>query len=218
MKYEGSEVEHAGNVIVVSFASVSMGVDCARAIQAELQAAAELLDLRMGLHAGLPVDDSHTLFGKTINLARYLCGIGGEARIIISSTVSKLTRIHLDKNPLYRYMVRSLSATEEKTLGMLAKIFEQKGQNPELDIKGMCSALSMSKSQLYRKCKGITGKSPNSLLREYRLLKSLELLGLTDCNVSQAAFESGFNSPSYFIKCFHQRFGLLPLSYSKLKT
>lgn len=217
-QYEGSEVKHKEDVIIVSFASVSMGVDCAQAIQTELHVAADLIDLRMGLHAGLPVDNSNTLFGKTVNLARYLCTLNGEARIVLSSLVSKLNQVHLNNTPLYGSKVRSLSASEEKTLESLTEILEQKGQDPDLGIKGLCSALGMSKSQLYRKCKRIIGKSPNTLLREYRLRKSLELLGLRDCNVSQASYQAGFNSPSYFIKCFQQHYGLLPLSYSKSTT
>lgn len=218
LRYEGNEVKGKEDVIIVSFASVSMGVDCAQAIQTELHVAAELIDLRMGIHAGLPVDSSKKLFGKAVNLAQYLCTLRGEARIVISSLVSKLNQVHLDNPSLYGSKIRNLSASEERTLESLAEILEQKGQDPDLGIKGLCSALGMSKSQLYRKCKCIIGTSPNTLLREYRLQKSLELLGLRDCNVSQASYQAGFNSPSYFIKCFHQRFGLLPLSYSKTQT
>ncbi|MDT7828056.1 DUF4242 domain-containing protein [Pricia sp. S334] len=217
-KYEGSEVEVTGAAFVVSFASVSMGVECAIAIQKALHVAAELIELRMGLHAGLPVDQSEVLFGQTLQLASFLCLIGGENPIVMSSIVSELNQPELRKNRNFRTEIKRLNATEEKLLKRIVDILDSNWQNPEFDITDFCHKLSISKSQLYRKCKGSTGKSPNALLREYRLLKSLVLLRKEGRNVSQTTFDSGFNSPSYFIKCFQQRFGLLPLSYSKLIT
>lgn len=217
-KHEGSEVEMKGKNFVVSFASVSMGVECAIAIQKALHVAAELLEVRMGLHAGLPVDQSDVLFGKTVQLAGFLCTIGGENPIVMSSIVSQLNEPELQKNRAFHAGIKRLNATEEKSLVQFINILDNNWHNQAFGINDFCQKLSISKSQLYRKCTGITGKSPNALLREYRLLKSLELLGKEGRNVSQTTFDTGFNSPSYFIKCFQKRFGLLPLSYSKLKT
>jgi len=215
-KHEGSEVEIKGDAFVVSFASVSMGVECAIAIRKALHIAAELIDLRMGLHAGLPVDQSDMLFGKTVKLARYLCSIDAENRITMSSIVSELNKPDRRKNERLQNNIKRLNASEEKSLELFIGILDANWQNPEFGIQDFCQKLSISKSQLYRKCKAVTGKSPNTLLREYRLLKSLELLGKGGHNVSQTTFETGFNSPSYFIKCFQKRFGLLPLSYAKI--
>ena len=217
-KYEGSEVEIKGEAFVISFASVSMGVECALAIQKALHVAAELVDLRMGLHAGLPVDQSKVLFGKTVRFAKFLCILDSDYRIMVSSIVGDLHKPDLRKNQNVQGTIKRLNASEEKSTEQLIDVLEGNWQNPEFGIQEFCKKLSISKSQLYRKCKGVTGLSPNELLREYRLLKSLELLGKEGHNVSQTTFDTGFNSPSYFIKCFQQRFGLLPLSYSKLKT
>ncbi|RKN82289.1 nickel-binding protein [Ulvibacterium marinum] len=215
-KHEGSEVEMKGEAFVISFASVSMGVECAQAIQKAMHVAADLVNLRMGLHAGLPVDQSDVLFGKTVKLAQYLCALDTENRITMSSIVSELNKPDLRKNESLQDNIKRLSASEEKSLEHLIGVLDANWQNPEFGIQDFCEKLSISKSQLYRKCKGVTGKSPNAILREYRLLKSLELLGKEGRNVSQTTFDTGFNSPSYFIKCFQQRFGLLPLSYAKI--
>ncbi len=217
-QHEGSEVEMKGEAFVVSFASVSQAVDCAIAVQKSLHVAAELIDLRMGLHAGLPVDESDSLFGKTVSLSNYLCTIGDGSRIILSSIVSELNGPDFLKNAPYQDSIKRLTATEEQFLETFVAVLKKNSQNPEFGINDFCRKLSISKSKLYRKCTGILEKSPNTLLREYRLLKSLQLLGKEGRNVSQTAYETGFNSPSYFIKCFQQRFGLLPLSYAKLKT
>lgn len=217
-KYEGSEVERKGEGFIVSFASVSMGVECAMAIQRAMHVAAELIDLRVGLHAGLPVDQSDILFGNTVKFAQYLCTLDPKNRITMSSMVSELYKPDLCENESLNDNIKRLSTFEEESLALIIDILDTNWQNPEFGIDDFCRKLSMSKSQLYRKCTGVTGKSPNALLREYRLLKSLELLRKKGRNVSQTTFDTGFNSPSYFIKCFQQRFGLLPFSYAKLQT
>ena len=57
-------------------------------------------------------------------------------------------------------------------------------------------------------------KERYELLREHRLLKSLNLLK-TERNIMQTSYDVGFTSPSYFTKCFQERFGMTPLSYVK---
>jgi AraC-like DNA-binding protein len=61
----------------------------------------------------------------------------------------------------------------------------------------------------------LTGKSPNSFIKEYRLNKALTLLSKTNENISQVAFETGFSTPAYFSKCFEKAFGVLPSVYTK---
>ncbi len=217
-RYEGTEVELKGDGFVVSFASVSMGVECAVAIQKKLHVAAELIDVKMGLHAGLPVDQSNTIFGKTVQFAQYLCTLDYKNQIIMSSMVSELYKPDLRQNENIQDNIKRLSASEEKSLEHIIYILDKNWQKPEFGIEDFCEELSISKSQLYRKCTGVTDKSPNALLREYRLLKSLEFLKKEGHNVSQTTFDTGFSSPSYFIKCFQKRFGLLPLKYAKLQT
>ena len=217
-KHEGSEVEMKGEVFVISFTSVSLAVDCAIAIRKALHVAAELIDLRMGLHAGLPVDQSNTIFGKTVQFAQFLCTLDNENQIIVSSMVSELYKPNSRKNEIPQDPIKRLSAAGEKLVGHIVQILQENWQNPEFGIDDFCERLSMSKSQLYRKCKGITGLPPNALLREYRLSRSLNLLRSRGHNVSQTTFDVGFNSPSYFIKCFQKRFGILPLKYAKIQT
>ncbi|MRI02499.1 DUF4242 domain-containing protein [Kriegella sp. EG-1] len=216
-KHEGSEVEMNADAFVISFASVSLAVECAIAIRKSLHVAAEIINLRMGLHAGLPVDQSNSLFGKTVLFAQYACTIASKQSITISAMVSELYKPDFQKGSEIQKDIKRLKASEEKSLEQIVNVLDVNWQNSDFGINGFCQFLAISKSQLYRKCTAITGKSPNAILREYRLLKSLVLLGEKGLNVSQTAFDTGFNSPSYFIKCFQKRFGLLPLSYTKLK-
>ena len=90
--------------------------------------------------------------------------------------------------------------------------------NTSLNIDDFSHYLGLSKSGLYRKLMAITAKSPSTFLKEYRLCQALELLNKKYMNISEVAFETGFNSPAYFSKCFQETFHVLPSEYIKSKT
>ncbi len=207
---EGREVEMEGGFIA-SFVSVSQAVSCAKAIQSAMHIAADLINLRLGVHAGMPVEKD-SLFGHTIRFARHLCHFSHEAGISISSTVRSLYKQKLDEKA---DKIKCLNPPEESFLEKLTEVLNAKWFNPDFNAEAFSQEISMSKSNLYRKLISVTGMSPNILLREYRLMKSLDLLKSETRNITQVSFESGFNSPSYFIKCFQKKFGMLPLSYQK---
>jgi len=107
----------------------------------------------------------------------------------------------------------ALPSQEENLLGSLLDTLENHWQRPEFDVSEFCRAMVMSKSQLYRKTMAFWGVPPNLLIREFRLDKARDMLKKQSFNISQTTFDSGFNSPSYFTKCFKKKFGMLPVSY-----
>ena len=70
--------------------------------------------------------------------------------------------------------------------------------------------MNLSRVQLYRKVKALTGSSPVELLRTARLNRAHQLLLTTDKTVSEVAYSVGFSSPAYFTKCFKDEFGMVP--------
>jgi AraC-like DNA-binding protein len=80
-------------------------------------------------------------------------------------------------------------------------------------VDDFCKPVGYSKSQLYRKIISLTGKSPNTFIKEYRLNEALALLNRHNANISGIAYETGFSSPSYFTKCFQKKYGNLPSEY-----
>lgn len=90
------------------------------------------------------------------------------------------------------------------------QIVEQRMSDSDLDVETIASEMSLSRVQLYRKLKALTGSSPVELLRRARLLKGKTLLETTDMSISEVAYEVGFSAPSYFTKCFKDEFGVVP--------
>jgi AraC-like DNA-binding protein len=217
-EHGGSEVYRREEGFVVSFTSHAQAMDCALAIQKKLLNTIPLIGLNIALHAGVPVDKDEAIFGTTIRFAQFLCSIAKGGQIIMSAVVRNLFRDNDWNFAVGQDNVRWLTATEETFLETLLDTLAAHWQDPEFDVPDFCRIMSVSKSQLYRKCIAATGLSPNMLLREYRLLRSIELLRNEDRNIAQTTFDTGFSSPSYFTKCFQKRFGLQPLAYLKTRA
>jgi class 3 adenylate cyclase len=208
----GREVEYAGNGSIASFASAAKAVACGVEIQKNLSDDdRSMTGFKIGLHAGEPVADSDRLFGDTIQLARYLCTIAGNGRIVISSRVKEL--LSPGDVPAGQDRVMMLLPQDEALVKSLFRTLEENWQDTDFDVPEFGQAVAMSKSGLYRKTMAFWGLPPNLLLKEFRLDKARELLKSQSCNIAQTTFDSGFSSPSYFTKCFKKRFGLLPALY-----
>lgn len=214
-QYGGSEVEHEGTGFIISFASAAKAVACALDIQKELpEADKNATGLVIGINAGEPVEKSSRLFGDTIRFAEYMCAIAKEHRISVASSVKELVSKDHIQNGGKKFL--SLAPPDEHLLELLFLQLEENWQNADFDLDNYCQSMAMSKSQLYRKTISLTGLSPNSLLKEFRLEKAKDLLKKKRYNIAQITFESGFTSPSYFTKCFKKKYGLLPMEYLDL--
>lgn len=213
--YGGSEVYGREEGFVISFTSHTQALDCALAIQKRLLNTASLIQLSIALHAGVPVNKDESIFGSTVRFAQFLCGFSKQGQVIMSSVVRSEFKDNDWNLAVGADNTRTIAGVDESFLESLLKSLAKNWQNPEFDVLDFCDEMSLSKSQLYRKCVSITGMSPNALLREYRLLNALELLRKEERNIAQTTFDTGFSSPSYFTKCFQKRFGLQPLAYLK---
>lgn len=81
----------------------------------------------------------------------------------------------------------------------------------------LCQALGVSRVQLFRKLKALTGVSASHVVRSFRLNKAKELLAGTDLNVSEIAFEVGFKDPANFTHAFTREFGEAPSAVRRKK-
>jgi AraC-like DNA-binding protein len=82
-----------------------------------------------------------------------------------------------------------------------------------MSVEKLSREMNVSRVQLYRKIKEITGFTPVDYLRNYRLTKAVELLQKRRFSISEVAFQTGFSSPAYFTKCFRDAFNMTPTEY-----
>lgn len=82
--------------------------------------------------------------------------------------------------------------------------------NSDLSVEDIGEKMCLSRVQLYRKVKALTGKSPVEIIREERLHRGHQLLTDSSLNISEIAYKVGFSSPSYFTKCYKDYYGVAP--------
>ena len=103
-----------------------------------------------------------------------------------------------------------LEDRDKQFLKQLQAIIQKNLSYSEFGVEDMGQQIGLSRVQLYRKVKAMTGSSVVDLLRKARLAKARRLLETRSMSVSEVAYEVGFSAPSYFTKCFKEEFGMLP--------
>ena len=103
-----------------------------------------------------------------------------------------------------------LENRDKQFLKQLQAIMQKNLSNSEFGVEDMGQQICLSRVQLYRKVKAMTGSSVVDLLRKARLAKARRLLETRSMSVSEVAYEVGFSAPSYFTKCFKEEYGMLP--------
>jgi len=218
--YNGRLVKNTYNSNLVSFRSTSDAIECSSSIYSHfetLNISNENHTLQIGISSGLPVSDGKGFFEGTIVEANRMCKevTGG---IVLSSNVSELCTSSFLNERIQLNFFRQLKPSDEKFLALLMDFTEKAWNKTNLKVDDFSSALGLSKSQLYRKVKFLTGKSLNIFLKSYRLKRAIKMIEKQKGNISEIAFDSGFNSAAYFSKCFVETYGILPSNYSKVKV
>ena len=114
------------------------------------------------------------------------------------------------KNVLSAEFIQAEAPGERMFLERFKKVAKSHIGNANLRMDDLGSELSLSKVQMYRKVKALTGKTPAEVLREMRMQKAYSLLKQTDKTISEVAVEVGFAIPGYFSACFKKQFGINP--------
>ena len=99
---------------------------------------------------------------------------------------------------------------DNEFIARFKKVIDDRLADSDLSVEEIASDMHLSRVQLYRKVKALTGASPVELLRKARLVRGRQLLETTSKNISEVAYEVGFSAPSYFTKCYKDEFGTLP--------
>jgi AraC-like DNA-binding protein/class 3 adenylate cyclase len=212
--YNGREVKNSDcDEFLCVFTQADEAMECAIEIQKELLKRMESpedeswnITFKMGLGGGQPVTMSDQLFDETIKLARRLSLIAGDGEIFASNMIRKLSEI--EEKPKSLSALKAIQSAEEEFLEQLFNITEENLSDHAFNIEKLCYEIGISRSQLYRKVTAVTGRSPVTFIRDIRLNKALSLIKENKYNLSEIALEIGYNSPSYFSKCFREKYGV----------
>ena len=149
-------------------------------------------------------------YGADAYLTKPFNGNVLKARIKNLITNRKLMKIVFGNDAQQEPMEAVSQSAESQFVEKFRTIIQGNLGNSDLNVETISHEMGISRAQLYRKIKSITGISPNDIIREARMKRADRLLETTDKSVSEIAYEVGFSSPSYFTKCYREFFGRTP--------
>lgn len=152
--------------------------------------------------------------------------IGVEAYISKPFNMEKL-KIHLENilkqrtelNERFRKQILlepekvTVTSTDEVFLSKAMALVEEHMADPDFNVENMVQGIGMSRSKLYLKLKALTGQSTSEFIRTIRLKRAVQLLESSDLTVKEIMYMTGFNTASYFSKCFKKQFGVSPSDF-----
>jgi len=107
----------------------------------------------------------------------------------------------------------TITSLDEEFLAHFIRLVESHMDESEYSIDDLSHEIAMSRMQLYRKLKALTGETPNTLIRNIRLQRAAQLLDTQQFNISEVAYKVGFTDLKYFRERFKERYGVVPSEY-----
>ena len=136
--------------------------------------------------------------------------------IVLCALLMNLKKIHTEiKDDLLPQLedveeAIGMSRRDEAFMERVKEIADAHLTDPQFGVEELGAMLQLSRAQLFRRIKKITGLAPMDYIRERRLLRADELLRTTDMTIRQISLELCFNKPAYFSKYYKDYFGYLP--------
>ena len=107
-------------------------------------------------------------------------------------------------------MMNTTNSMDQIFLEKVHSSIENNFSDQSFSVDHLAREIGISRYQLNRKLKVISGKTPSQMIRDFRLKKAFELLQMQTGTISEIAYQVGFSSPSYFDACFKKHFGYQP--------
>ncbi len=136
-------------------------------------------------------------------------------RIKVKNMLENRSKIksRYNKNFIKKHIKSKNDKEGEEFLYTVSSVIHQNISNAEFNNEEFSKALAMSSTKFYQKLKTLTGKSPNELIRDYRVRKAAELLSSEDYGIDEVLTLCGFCSRPYFYKCFKEVYEVTPIKY-----
>ncbi|APZ45576.1 hybrid sensor histidine kinase/response regulator [Polaribacter reichenbachii] len=112
----------------------------------------------------------------------------------------------------------TVTSMDERFLQQAMEVVEKHMTNTDFNVEMLIKEMGYSRTNLYTKFKEITGLSSSEFIRSIRLKRAVQLFEQSDLSVKEIMYMTGFNTASYFAKCFKKQFGVIPSQYVKQKN
>jgi AraC-like DNA-binding protein len=107
-----------------------------------------------------------------------------------------------------------VTSMDQQFLEKAIEVVEQNISDPKFSVETFCKEMAMSRVQLHRKLTALTNQSSSRFIRTIRLKRAAEYLAAKAANVTETAYQFGFNNLSYFTKCFQEEYGVKPSEFA----
>ena len=214
-------IEHNGviareptNQIMVTFMYATDAISCASSIMEILTSTSTKLEFNLAVVSGNPVDEKGTkFFEKTKSKINSLCSLGLNKKLYLDKETIALSEKELQEQKEKKTNFTIVNNDDIAFSLILYNTIKTHFTRSDFNSEKLFSEIGMSKSQASRKIKSLTGQAPNQLIQESRLQGALGKMSQSQKTIAEIAYESGFNSPTYFTRVFRKRFGISPTEF-----
>lgn len=144
------------------------------------------------------MDELHALIDNLVGNVRRLRG--------------KFSGAQEQKNRVAEVTVRG---NNDVLMERIMKVINQHISEPEFNVEALTQEVGISRAQLHRKMKEMTGISAGEFIRNLRLEQAARLIAEGNINITQVAFAVGFNNQTHFSTVFKKHYGMTPTEYSE---
>ncbi|WMI65587.1 two-component regulator propeller domain-containing protein [Aestuariibaculum sp. YM273] len=134
-------------------------------------------------------------------------------KIKIQNLIESRRKLQQRYNQNFKLTEIAVTSTEQQFFNKVKEVLDQNITDSQFNSADFSKKMLMSRMQLHRKLKALTGLTTTEFIRSERLKLAEKLLKSSDLTVSEIAFQVGFNTPSYFIKCFKEQYKKTPTEY-----
>jgi len=217
--YNGNIVKIPSERVMASFIDAYDAVACSIEIAKYIETIEDKTIFSIGLATGKPVDEHGTdLFEETKKKAKVLSRLGLQLEVCMDLDTKRSASRSNDISKIDITSINVIDQTAYTEVGKLDKVLIKNLSNSAFNSDALSKQLGLSKTQAYRKISSLFGIPPNRLLSELRLIHAARALKKGGKTVSEVAYDSGFNSPTYFTRVFRNRFNALPTLIAKSKS
>lgn len=117
------------------------------------------------------------------------------------------------KDVIFKPKDIAVTSSDEVFLNKIKKVLDKHLNSPDFNPELFSNEMGLSRMQLHRKLMAFTGLNTSSFIRSQRLIQAIQILKTSNHTVNEVAYMVGFNTPSYFMKCFKEIYGKTPSEY-----